>query len=153
MRFLVRSWEYRHARAWASFRFACGIWNLFLGVLLLSYGYWLGAVTLAGAMSALRSALAAIDNAGAVTAAPAPSAVPPARMSRALPLVLAPGKPRTSGRYAGDVSGGGPGHDMLTEQFGRRQQAPVGRPHQADLPHRSGVQDLLVGHRPASGLR
>ena len=48
MRLLVRSWEYRHPRGWAGFRFACGIWNLFLGVLLLSYGYWVGLVPLAG---------------------------------------------------------------------------------------------------------
>jgi hypothetical protein len=40
MRLLVRSWEYRHPHAWAGFRFAAGVWNLFLGVLLLSYGYW-----------------------------------------------------------------------------------------------------------------
>ncbi len=50
MRFLVRSWEYRHPRAWAVFRFACGVWNLFLGVLLLSYGYWFGWVPLAGSV-------------------------------------------------------------------------------------------------------
>jgi hypothetical protein len=49
MRFLVRSWEYRHPRAWARFRLACGVWNLFLGVVLLSYGYWVGLVPLAGA--------------------------------------------------------------------------------------------------------
>jgi len=42
MRPTVRSWEYRHPGAWAAFRFACGIWNLGLGILLLSYGYWLG---------------------------------------------------------------------------------------------------------------
>ena len=49
MRLLVRSWEYRHPRVWASFRLACGIWNLLLGVFLLSYGYWVGLVPLAGA--------------------------------------------------------------------------------------------------------
>ena len=48
MRLTVRSWEYRHPRAWAGFRFACGIWNLGLGVLLLSYGYWVGLVPLVG---------------------------------------------------------------------------------------------------------
>jgi len=50
MRFLVRSWEYRHPRAWAGFRFAAGIWNLFPGVLLLAYGYWVGVVPLLGSV-------------------------------------------------------------------------------------------------------
>ena len=55
MRFLVRSWEYRHPRAWGSFRVACGIWNLGLGVLLLASVHrlgsltWLAALPLAGA--------------------------------------------------------------------------------------------------------
>lgn len=48
MRLLVRSWEYRNPRVWVGVRTACGIWNLGLGVLLLSYGYWVGAVPLAG---------------------------------------------------------------------------------------------------------
>jgi hypothetical protein len=48
MRITVRSWEYRHPGAWAVFRFACGIWNLGLGILLLSYGYWVGLVPLVG---------------------------------------------------------------------------------------------------------
>jgi signal transduction histidine kinase len=50
MRFAVRSWEYRHPRVWAGFRFAAGVWNLFLGVLLLSYGYWVGLVPLLGSV-------------------------------------------------------------------------------------------------------
>jgi hypothetical protein len=50
MRLLVRSWEYRHPRAWAGFRFAAGVWNLVLGVLLLSYGFWLGLVPLVGSV-------------------------------------------------------------------------------------------------------
>jgi signal transduction histidine kinase len=50
MRFLVRSWEYRYPRAWAGFRYAAGTWNLALGVLLLSYGYWLGLVPLLGSV-------------------------------------------------------------------------------------------------------
>ena len=50
MRFLVRSWEYRHPRAWGVFRFAAGVWNLFLGVFLLSYGYWVGLVPLLGSV-------------------------------------------------------------------------------------------------------
>ncbi len=48
MRLLVRSWEYRHPRAWAGVRIACGIFNFLLGTLLLSYGFWFGAVPLAG---------------------------------------------------------------------------------------------------------
>ena len=50
MRFLVRSWEYRHPRAWGVFRSAAGVWNLFLGVFLLSYGYWVGLVPLLGSV-------------------------------------------------------------------------------------------------------
>jgi signal transduction histidine kinase len=50
MRLLVRSWEYRHPRVWAGFRFAAGVWNLGLGVLLLSYGYWFGLVPLLGSV-------------------------------------------------------------------------------------------------------
>jgi signal transduction histidine kinase len=46
---LVTPWEYRYPRAWAGFRLACGIFNVGLGVLLLSYGYWVGAVLLVGA--------------------------------------------------------------------------------------------------------
>ena len=48
MRFLIRSWEYRHPQAWLAFRIICGLWNLFLGAVLLSYGYWVGLVALAG---------------------------------------------------------------------------------------------------------
>lgn len=48
MRFLVRSWEYRHPQAWVAFRIICGLWNLYLAVVLLSYGYWIGLVPLAG---------------------------------------------------------------------------------------------------------
>ena len=50
MRFLVRSWEYRHPHVWSGFRFAAGVWNLILGVLLLSYGYWVGLVPLLGSV-------------------------------------------------------------------------------------------------------
>jgi hypothetical protein len=50
MRFLVRSWEYRHPRAWVRVRFAAGIWNLFLGVLLLASGQWLGSFAWLGAI-------------------------------------------------------------------------------------------------------
>jgi hypothetical protein len=48
MRLLIRSWEYRHPQAWIAFRLICGLWNLFLGLVLLSYGYWIGLVPLAG---------------------------------------------------------------------------------------------------------
>jgi hypothetical protein len=48
MRLLIRSWEYRHPQAWLAFRLVCGLWNLFLGALLLSYGYWIGLLALAG---------------------------------------------------------------------------------------------------------
>jgi hypothetical protein len=51
MRFLVwGSWEYRKPHLWAGVRFGCAVWNLALGVLLLSYSYWVGAVPLAGAV-------------------------------------------------------------------------------------------------------
>jgi hypothetical protein len=49
LRLLVRSWEFRHPHAWAGFRLACGVWNLGLGVLLLSYGFWVGLVPLLSA--------------------------------------------------------------------------------------------------------
>ena len=55
MRLLVRSWEYRHPHMWVRVRVACGIWNLFLGVLLLASFQrlgpltWLAALPLAGA--------------------------------------------------------------------------------------------------------
>lgn len=48
-RLLIRSWEYRHPGAWAGVRLACGIFNAGLGVLLIFYGFWIGAVPLAGA--------------------------------------------------------------------------------------------------------
>jgi hypothetical protein len=48
MRLLIRSWEYRHPQAWMAFRLVCGLWNLLLGAVLLSYGYWIGILPLAG---------------------------------------------------------------------------------------------------------
>ena len=42
MRFLVRSWEYRHPQVWVRVRIACGIFNVALGVLLLASYHWLG---------------------------------------------------------------------------------------------------------------
>jgi signal transduction histidine kinase len=55
MRFLVRSWEYRHPQVWVRVRVACGIFNVVLGVLLLASVHrlgpltWLAALPLAGA--------------------------------------------------------------------------------------------------------
>ena len=54
-RFLVRSWEYRRPRLWVGVRFACGIFNVVLGVVLLASAHrlgpltWLAALPLAGA--------------------------------------------------------------------------------------------------------
>jgi hypothetical protein len=49
-RLLVRWWEnYNNPRVRVGARYACGVFNAGLGVLLLSYGYWLGAVPLAWA--------------------------------------------------------------------------------------------------------
>ena len=45
MRFLVRSWEYRHPHTWVRVRVACGVFNLVLGVLLLASAPWLGPLT------------------------------------------------------------------------------------------------------------
>ena len=56
MRFLVRSWEYRRPRFWVGVRFACGIFNVVLGVFLLAFAHrlgpltWLAALPLAGAV-------------------------------------------------------------------------------------------------------
>jgi hypothetical protein len=44
------SFVYRHPAVMASLLFAAGTWNLFLGVLMCSYGYWLGALPLTGAV-------------------------------------------------------------------------------------------------------
>jgi hypothetical protein len=38
---------YRHPHAWAGVLFASASWNLFLGVLMLGYGFWLGLLPLA----------------------------------------------------------------------------------------------------------
>ena len=45
MRFLVRSREYRRPRLWVGVRFACGVFNVVLGVLLLASARWLGPLT------------------------------------------------------------------------------------------------------------
>jgi hypothetical protein len=50
MRFLVRSWEYRHPHTWVRVRVACGVFNLVLGVLLLASAHWLGPLTWLGVL-------------------------------------------------------------------------------------------------------
>ncbi len=45
MRFLVRSWEYRHPHVWVRARVACGVFNVGLGVVLLASAHWLGPLT------------------------------------------------------------------------------------------------------------
>jgi signal transduction histidine kinase len=57
MRFLVRSWEYRRPRLWAGVRFACGIFNVVLGILLLASVRWLGPLTLLAALPLAGAAL------------------------------------------------------------------------------------------------
>ena len=57
MRFLVRSWEYRRPRLWAGVRFACGIFNVVLGILLLASVGRLGPLTLLAALPLAGAAL------------------------------------------------------------------------------------------------
>ena len=57
MRFLVRSWEYRNPRVWVGVRFACAIFNLGLGVLLLASGRWLGSLAWLGLVPLAGAAL------------------------------------------------------------------------------------------------
>ena len=57
MRFLVRSWEYRNPRVWVGVRFACGVFNLGLGVLLLASGRWLGPLAWLGLLPLAGAAL------------------------------------------------------------------------------------------------
>jgi hypothetical protein len=57
MRFLVRSWEYRHPHVWARVRAACGIFNVVLGVLLLASVHWLGPLTWLAAVPLAGAAL------------------------------------------------------------------------------------------------
>jgi hypothetical protein len=57
MRFLVRSWEYRHPQVWVRVRLACGVFNLGLGVLLLASGPWLGSFAWLGAIPLAGAAL------------------------------------------------------------------------------------------------
>ena len=57
VRFLVRSWEYRRPRLWVGVRFACGIFNVVLGVLLLASAHWLGSLTWLAALPLAGAAL------------------------------------------------------------------------------------------------
>ncbi len=57
MRFLVRSWEYRHPHVWVRVRVACGIFNVALGVLLLASVRWLGPLTWLAALPLAGAAL------------------------------------------------------------------------------------------------
>ncbi len=57
MRFLVRSWEYRRPRLWMGVRFACGIFNVVLGVLLLAAVSRLGPLTCLAALPLAGAAL------------------------------------------------------------------------------------------------
>jgi hypothetical protein len=57
MRFLVRSREYRHPHTWVRVRVACGIFNVFLAVLLLTSGHWLGPLAWLGVLPLAGAAL------------------------------------------------------------------------------------------------
>jgi hypothetical protein len=43
------SFVFRHPRPFIGLLFASGSWNLFLGILMVGYGFWLGLLPLAGA--------------------------------------------------------------------------------------------------------
>jgi hypothetical protein len=51
----IRSREYRHPAFWIRVRIACGIFNLCLGVFLVSLGFWEGVLALAGAALIFRT--------------------------------------------------------------------------------------------------
>jgi hypothetical protein len=57
MRFLVRSREYRNPHHWARVRVACGVFNVVLGVLLLTSGRWLGPLAWLGVLPLAGAAL------------------------------------------------------------------------------------------------
>jgi len=57
MKFLVRSREYRHPHRWVQVRVACGVFNVFLGVLLLASGHWLGSLAWLGVLPLAGAAL------------------------------------------------------------------------------------------------
>jgi len=56
-RFLVRSREYRHPQVWVRVRLACGVFNVVLGVLLLTSGRWLGPLAWLGVLPLAGAAL------------------------------------------------------------------------------------------------
>jgi hypothetical protein len=57
MRFLVRSWEYRHPHVWVRVRVACGIFNVVFGVALFASAHWLGPLTWLAAVPLAGAAL------------------------------------------------------------------------------------------------
>jgi hypothetical protein len=57
MRFLVRSREYRRPHVWVRVRVACGVFNVVLGVLLLTSGHWLGPLAWLGVLPLAGAAL------------------------------------------------------------------------------------------------
>jgi hypothetical protein len=57
MELLVRSREYRHPHVWVRVRVACGVFNVVLGVLLLTSGHWLGHLAWVGAVPLAGAAL------------------------------------------------------------------------------------------------
>jgi hypothetical protein len=57
MRFLVRSLEYHHPHVWVRVRVACGVFNVALGVLLLTSGHWLGPLAWLGVLPLAGAAL------------------------------------------------------------------------------------------------
>jgi hypothetical protein len=57
MRFLVRSLEYRRPHVWVRVRVACGVFNVALGVLLLTSGHWLGPLAWLGVLPLAGAAL------------------------------------------------------------------------------------------------
>jgi hypothetical protein len=57
MRLLVRSWEYRRPHLWVGVRFASGVFNVVLGVLLLASVPWLGPLALLAVLPLAGAAL------------------------------------------------------------------------------------------------
>ena len=57
MRLLVRSWEYRRPSLWVGVRFASGVFNTALGVLLLASVPWLGPLAWLGLLPLAGAAL------------------------------------------------------------------------------------------------
>ena len=55
-RVLTGPWSYRHPSLSIAARLVAGTWNLGLGIFMLSYGYWLGLLPLAGSALLLTAA-------------------------------------------------------------------------------------------------